>query len=260
MKTKDISRLKRRVETIEQEGYLQNCWIAQYRPGGTARGKNVYFQLRSKEPLPHGKRSKHLNPDEMAHYQQLISNGRELRKLKREIAYLEKLTRAPRATLTSSASDEWYTPPEYIELARQVMGGIDLDPASNDTAQRWIQAETWYGVKDDGLKQPWHGQIWLNPPYGSGIQQWTSKAITAYEQGNISQAILLVRPAPGSKWFQALASKCASCITNKRIRFIDAQGKQQTSPVHGNVFFYLGKDMERFRQAFSEIGVVARPV
>ena len=211
-------------------------------------------------PLPHGKRSKHLNLDEMAHYQQLIGNGRELRKLKREISYLEKLTRAPRATLTSSASDEWYTPPEYIELARQVMGGIALDPASNATAQQWAQAETWYGIKENGLKQSWHGRVWLNPPYGSGIQRWTSKAITAYEQGDISQAILLVRPAPGSAWFQELAGKFASCITNKRIRFIDAQGQQQASPVHGNVFFYLGNEVERFRAVFSGIGVVTRPM
>ena len=259
MKRKDISRLKRRVETIEQEGYLQNCWIGQYRPRGTARGDNIYFQLRSKEPLPHGKRSKHLTPDELDHYQQLVRNGRELRKLRKEIAYLEKLTRSPRATICASASDEWYTPPEYIGLAWQVMGGIDCDPASNEVAQKWVQAETWYGIKENGLTQPWHGRVWLNPPYGTGIQQWTGKAITAYEQGDIIQAILLVRPAPGSAWFQELAGKFASCVTNKRIKFIDAQGQQQASPVHGNVFFYLGEDVERFRAVFSGIGVVARP-
>ena len=201
-----------------------------------------------------------MTPEELAHYQQLICNGRELRKLRREIAYLEKLTRSPRATICSSASDEWYTPPEYIELARQVMGGIDCDPASNATAQQWIGAATWYGAKENGLKQPWHGRVWLNPPYGNGIQQWTGKAIECYESGAIGQAILLVRPAPGSKWYQELAKRFASCVTDKRIRFIDAQGQQQASPVHGNVFFYLGKEVERFREVFSEIGVVARPM
>ena len=157
------------MERIEQEGYLLGCWIGQDQPGGTARGKNTYFQLRSKEPLAHGKKSRHLTADELPHYQRLIANGRELRKLQRDIAYLEKLTRAPRATLTASASDEWYTPPEFIEMARQVMGGIDLDPASNETTQQWIQAETWYGIKDNGLTQHWQGRVWLNPPYGSGM-------------------------------------------------------------------------------------------
>ena len=215
---------------------MLGVWIGQYRPGGTACGENVYFQLRSREPLAHGKRTKHLTADELPHYQQLIANGREWRKLKRDIAYLEKLTRSPRATLTASASDEWYTPPEYIELARQVMGEIDLDPASNETAQQWIQAESWYGIRDNGLKQQWYGRVWLNPPYGSGIQQWTDKAIESYEGGAVTQAVLLVRPAPGSKWYQKLAGRCASCITDKRIKFIDAKGTAQASPVHGNVF------------------------
>lgn len=260
MKRRDISRLKRRVEQIEQEGYVQGCWIEPYKPAGTARGENVYFQLRSRELLPHGKKSKHLRPDELAHYQHLIVNGRELRKLKRDIAWLEKLTRAPRATLTASASDEWYTPPVYIEMAREVMGGIDLDPASNETAQQWIQAARWYGLKDDGLKQRWQGRVWLNPPYGNQMQGWIDKTIEAYASGEVCQAVLLVRPAPGSRWYQALTKRFAACATDKRIRFIDKDGKQQKSPVHGNMFFYAGSEIGRFKEVFSAIGVVSRPM
>ena len=37
---------------------------------------------------------------------------------------------AARAALTSSGGNEWYTPPEIIDLAHQLLGTIDLDPAS----------------------------------------------------------------------------------------------------------------------------------
>jgi hypothetical protein len=35
--------------------------------------------------------------------------------------------------------------------------------------------------------------MWLNPPYATAIQ-WTDKAIAEYDSGNISEAVLLVKP------------------------------------------------------------------
>jgi phage N-6-adenine-methyltransferase len=161
--------------------------------------------------------------------------------------------------LTSSASDEWYTPLAYIELAREVMGGIDLDPASNEMAQVWIKATAYYTQRDNGLAQPWAGRVWLNPPYGTQMNQWIEKAISEYNGNRVEQMVLLVRPAPGSAWYQILSAQFPSCITNRRIRFINSAGKEQASPVHGNVFFYLGRANDRFRAIFESIGVVTRP-
>ena len=38
---------------------------------------------------------------------------------------------------------ERYTPAEYIEKARLVLGDIDLDPASSEQAQKTVEAKKW---------------------------------------------------------------------------------------------------------------------
>jgi hypothetical protein len=60
--------------------------------------------------------------------------------------------------------DEWLTPPEIIEA----LGGadsFDLDPCA-PIERKWPMARRHYTIVDNGLIKPWHGRVWLNPPYG----------------------------------------------------------------------------------------------
>jgi hypothetical protein len=61
---------------------------------------------------------------------------------------------------------EWYTPTTLVALARKALGGrIDVDPASCDQAQKIVKAGTYFTKNQDGLKRPWHGTVWINPPF-----------------------------------------------------------------------------------------------
>ena len=157
--------------------------------------------------------------------------------------------------MTSNNTEEWYTPSLYIDMVRSVLGAIDLDPASNDYAQEWIQATRYFTVAIDGLDQHWHGKIWLNPPYCHKAGLWTDKAIAEFHSGRVTEAIILVNQS-GAAWYHRLDNEFLNCKVSKRISFIDSKGNKQSSPTQYNSFFYLGANTERFREVFSSIGGV----
>ena len=157
-----------------------------------------------------------------------------------------------------TGNTEWYTPELYVNLARKVMGGIDLDPASNAYAQKVVKAEQFYTEDDDGLNQAWWGRVWLNPPYATpAVQQFTEKLCDEFEDGTVKQAILLTNNSTDTHWWQAAAKVATGCcLMEGRIRFYNPSGVSG-SPTHGQTFLYFGEAVERFRERFIEFGVVA---
>lgn len=154
----------------------------------------------------------------------------------------------------SDDSYEWNTPKEYIEAARRVMGSIDTDPATNDEAQKLIKADHYYTVEDDGLSQLWYGNVWLNPPYNMPyVEQFTDRAISDYQSGQISAAIVLVNNATDTGWFHRLLDYPV-CFTKGRIQFW--QGDQTLQTRQGQSIFYLGRDIDAFNREFSKFGAV----
>lgn len=64
------------------------------------------------------------------------------------------IVESARQALHSSESAEWNTPPEYLAIVHSLLGGIDLDPASCDAANRVVRARTYYTKEDNGLTRP----------------------------------------------------------------------------------------------------------
>jgi len=156
-----------------------------------------------------------------------------------------------------TGDEESYTPAKYLESARVVMGGIDLDPASNEMAQEDVQATTYYTVHDDGLSQEWAGRVWMNPPYTARvINQFIDKAVRHYQAGEITQAIILTNNNTDTSWFhQGAGAASAICFTAGRINFLKPDGSR-SSPTNGQSFFYLGHNLDAFKEEFSQYGLV----
>ena len=157
----------------------------------------------------------------------------------------------------NTGNNEWYTPAEYIEAARGVMGTIDLDPASSTEANTVVKAERFFDIEANGLEQEWRGRIWLNPPYSSDwIGDFAAKLTSQFQIGNIAEAVVLVNNATETSWFQKIAAiSKAVCFPSKRVRFWAPDGKAG-APLQGQAVLYIGRRPERFTKEFRPFGLV----
>lgn len=157
------------------------------------------------------------------------------------------------------SNNEWYTPPIYLEAARSVMGGIDVDPASSATANENVKAATFYSKDDNGLVRDWPGRVWLNPPYGSDGPKFVAELLRQFEVGIVEEAVLLVNSnSTETQWFAPLWDHVL-CFVHGRINFISNVGERSGS-THGSVLVYLGPNKARFAEVFKRFGPIVQRV
>ena len=158
----------------------------------------------------------------------------------------------------NTGKNEWYTPPVYIEAARQVMGGIDIDPASSHKANEAVKAPKYYTVEDDGRRQPWLGNVWMNPPYAQPlISDFCDLLVKKYKDGEVQQACVLVNNATETLFYQNMLKECAGvCFIKGRVKFVDEQGKESGAPLQGQTVLYFGNQHHQFAEMFQAFGVI----
>ena len=146
-------------------------------------------------------------------------------------------------------SVEWYTPSWIFDGL-----GIefDLDPSSPHDMETAVPAKTKYTVFDNGLKKPWSGRVWLNPPYGPETGMWVRRMV---EHKN---GIALVFSRTDASWCQeAMRSATAMLFMAGRIEFVPGLENmhKKSRCGAGSVLFAFGKECAEALKRLSDKGV-----
>lgn len=170
-----------------------------------------------------------------------------------------------RESFHSKESVEWYSPSGPVDLARQLMGGIDLDPASSPEANDVVRAERIFTAEDNGLAQEWPGRVWLNWPGGlndddeSNAALWSAKLLAEFAAKRTTEAVvMLFNAATDRGWFRPLWGH-ALCFVYGRLRFRRPGGEIGNQPLQPNGLVYLGPQVGRFAELFAPIGRIVVP-
>lgn len=171
---------------------------------------------------------------------------------------IETLTRPNPATLINQTSGdtEYYTPKVIVDLARYVMGGIDLDPASSEYANRVVKATKYFTAENDGLKQRWHGRVWLNHPFGRGSnRKWMDKLFREFEHENVTEFCCITYACTSEAWFRPLLAM-PQCFLIPRTNYYLPDGTLKRGVTKGSVVTYGGPNVEEFSTAFASLGII----
>lgn len=150
--------------------------------------------------------------------------------------------------------DDYYTNPLVLGKVRDVLGRIDLDPASHPLANRHVKASRIYTIQDDGVSHPWRGRVWLNPPF-SEWKRWVPKIIEELRGGQVEAMLVYsAMRTLTAKYYRSLLDEAdAMCVITGRLQH---GGKGGDSPDDGHAVFAFRCDTRKFAQSFGELGVV----
>lgn len=193
--------------------------------------------------------------------------------------------------IATAGKADWCTPIHLIQAVENVFGGaIDLDPCYN--AKGCIFPKKAYDITkgENGLKLPWKGNVFVNPPYGTtyldpvtnkcfskartsdmvnllpevaarftkqSLLDWIKKCVAENTHANV---IALIPANVDTKVWQGQVFHWASkiCFLKGRVPFVDDKGNSGPAPMAcAMVLFSFNAEIEdRFEETFSKLGFV----
>ena len=139
-----------------------------------------------------------------------------------------------RGYIPPSQKTDWETPSDLFDALWDEFKGFDLDPCGqvgqHTVMKVWGHGGTvyvppgsditnLYRVAIDGLIQPWHGRVFMNPPYPAG--EWVTKARSEVERpGGPTIVVALLKVTTDVRWWHEHVERIAQVRFIKgRLRF-----------------------------------------
>lgn len=131
--------------------------------------------------------------------------------------------------LFTSRTDEWETPKYFFDTMNKEFH-FNLDVCVTKVNAK---CEKYYTKKEDGLSQQWHGNCWMNPPYGREIGKWMKKALEASKEGALVACLVPART--DTVWWHEYAMKGEIRFIRGRLKF---GGSQNSAPFPSAVVIF----------------------
>ena len=134
---------------------------------------------------------------------------------------------------TTRTSDNYYTPKWIFDALGLT---FDLDVACPPEGPAHTPCHAYYTQKDNGLTSPWHGLVWMNPPY-SQPAPWVEKWV-AHSNG------VALLPFTKGKWNVNLwASEAVGVMPIYTVKFhVPGQSRLLEPGPFANVIWAIGEE------------------
>ena len=134
----------------------------------------------------------------------------------------------------SSKTDLWETPKDLFDkLNKEFHFALDVCATPENA-----KCEEFYTKEQDGLKQPWKGTVWCNPPYGRQIGEWVRRGFFASISGNT--VVMLLPARTDTKWFHDyIYGKAEIRFIRGRLKF---GGSKNSAPFPSMVVVFMPHD------------------
>ena len=130
---------------------------------------------------------------------------------------MNKLTQK---TMFSSKTGDWATPKEFFDKLNWRFGPFSLDPCASDANAK---CANFYTAEDDGLSKSWEGHtVFVNPPYGRGIDRWIEKAYRESLKENTKVVMLIPSRTDTRYWHKHVMMASELYFVKGRLKFGDS--------------------------------------
>lgn len=126
-----------------------------------------------------------------------------------------------RSYMPPGKSTDWGTPRRLFNEWNKRVGPFTLDPCATDYN---ALCSNYFTANNDGLSKSWAGHtIFINPPYGRGLEKWVKKAWLESQKPN-TFIVALLPARTDVKWFHRyVLGKSEIYLLKGRLKFVGAE-------------------------------------
>lgn len=130
------------------------------------------------------------------------------------------MNKETQVVMFSSKTGNWATPQEFFDKLDWRFGPFDLDPCASPHNTK---CANFFTEAEDGLSKDWSGHtVFVNPPYGRGIEKWIKKAYDESRHENTKVVMLIPARTDTKYWHQYIMRADEIHFVKGRLKFGDS--------------------------------------